>query len=263
MHSTWVSAVSIAIVFGATQLSAQQGVVPPDTLLRNIEARGRALAAYDQVAWHGSDAILPLNPDAELITHYVAHLGNEGRWSLVLGRFNADTSAFLIAYEAHAEQGAPEFNAQPVSPARADTAYFLRAARALSTSRTDLGEPSRPYNMAVLPAPDGTWWTYHYPAMTQAGVWPHGGDVRYRLSADGRRILEKRRLHNAILEYGIAPDAESGYHTAILDDIIEDTDVFLVLARRPSVPEVIISQSYMFRIAADGRITCVIRDDTT
>lgn len=47
---------------------------------------------------------------------------------------------------------------------------------------------------------------------------------------------------------------DSGYHTAVLDDIPEDTDVFHVLSREPSVPELIATKQYVFQIKPDGTI---------
>jgi hypothetical protein len=46
----------------------------------------------------------------------------------------------------------------------------------------------------------------------------------------------------------------AGYHTAILDDIPEDTDVFHLLARRPSVPEYVATPKFVYRIEPDGTI---------
>jgi hypothetical protein len=50
----------------------------------------------------------------------------------------------------------------------------------------------------------------------------------------------------------------SGYHTAILDDIPEDTDVFHVLARQPSVPELIVTNKYVYQVKPDGLIIYVM-----
>jgi hypothetical protein len=47
----------------------------------------------------------------------------------------------------------------------------------------------------------------------------------------------------------------------ILDDIIEDTDIFLVLARRPAMPELVVAESFIFRIESDGGVTCAVRSE--
>jgi hypothetical protein len=46
----------------------------------------------------------------------------------------------------------------------------------------------------------------------------------------------------------------AGVHTHILDDTPEDTDVFHVLVRRPSVPEMIVTEKFFFVVEADGAI---------
>ena len=54
---------------------------------------------------------------------------------------------------------------------------------------------------------------------------------------------------------------KAGFHTAVLDDRPEDTDVFLVLTRRPEVPEYVISATLYFRIDVDGTITAFDRTE--
>ena len=51
---------------------------------------------------------------------------------------------------------------------------------------------------------------------------------------------------------------EGAYHTAVLDDVPEDTDVFHVLARRPPVPEWVATQKYVYKIEPDGTILYVM-----
>ena len=101
---------------------------------------------------------------------------------------------------------------------------------------------------------------YLVPAPTRAGVWPLGGDVRYRLSEDGSQVLEKRQLHKTVIE--IEPPEEdgkqqsAGIHTHILEAIPEDTDVFHVLTRQPNVPEIIVTQTFVFVVEANGDLKC-------
>ena len=90
-------------------------------------------------------------------------------------------------------------------------------------------------------------------------VYPLGGDVRYRVTAGGRRILETRQLHNAIIEFTGAPPKpgsilQAGTHAAVRDDIPEDTDVLHVLVRQPAVPEYIATNAFVYRIDVDGSI---------
>jgi proteasome lid subunit RPN8/RPN11 len=78
------------------------------------------------------------------------------------------------------------------------------------------------------------------------------------LSPDGTKIIEKRQMHKTILEYAPAGSSETvagGYHTHVLSDLPEDTDVMLVLTRQPRVPETLGAGAYIFTIDVSGNIT--------
>lgn len=81
--------------------------------------------------------------------------------------------------------------------------------------------------------------------------------LRYIVSDDGNRIPEKRQLHKSILEMRPpqAPVKEAaGYHTHILSDVREDTDVFYVLERKPAIPEYIGAGNFRYVIQPDGTL---------
>jgi hypothetical protein len=69
-------------------------------------------------------------------------------------------------------------------------------------------------------------------------------------------------MHKSIIE-SVSADpkvkVESGYHTHVLSDVPEDTDVLLVLTRQPKVPEMVVTQTFMYTIATDGTITVADR----
>ena len=72
-------------------------------------------------------------------------------------------------------------------------------------------------------------------------------------------IIEKRQLHKAIIENrGQLPNGSTlaaGVHTHVLSDVPEDTDVFYVLTRKPSIPEMIgTSNKKLYEISPDGTI---------
>jgi hypothetical protein len=118
----------------------------------------------------------------------------------------------------------------------------------------DFRGEKRPYNVAALPADSNQMYVYVLPAQTKQGVYPLGADARYLVSADGSKIVEKRQLHKSIIEFESAKDQVAGYQTAVLDDIPEDTDVFLVLTRKPSVPQFIMTSQYVYHIEIDGTV---------
>jgi len=231
-----------------------------------ISARGRLLAEYDQAAWHGTDAVLSLRPDPNLVRGYLARRRADGLWEVVFGKMDAETNAFVIGYRAvQRAPGDTSYIATALYPRERDTDWYARAARALDVGRGAFGSAKRPYNAMVISAEGGDWFVYLMPAQTQPGVFPLGGDVRYRVSEDGRTMVAQRRLHNTILEVSLrhrqpGDKIEAGYHTAVLDDRPEDTDVFHVLSREPKVPEYIASKSYFFRVDVDGRITAYKQD---
>lgn len=232
-----------------------------------ITARGRLLAEYDRAAWYGTDAVLALHPDQNLVRGYLARRRADGLWEVVFGRLDPQANAFLIAYRAvQRSPGDTSYLATAVLPRESDAEWYARAARALDVARGAFGAANRPYNAMVVPAGgDGDWFVYLVPAITRPGVYPLGGDVRYRVSSDGRTMIAQRRLHNTVLEWA-PPEAKAGrepvmtYHTAVLDDRPEDTDVFHVLSRAPKFQEYVVSKSFFFRIDVDGRITAYRHD---
>jgi hypothetical protein len=268
LASTCLTTLSLALAVAAfssplgaqvrQQGSALKTPPTPDSLAA-ITQRGRLLAEYDFVAWHATDSVVARRPAPGSFTVYVARRDATERWTVVFGRLNTARDTLFIAYEVRQRLNDPNnFDVVSVSPARPDTGYFARGARALVSARADFGTPQRPYNASVLERPDGGLWVYVMPAQTRVGIFPLGADVRYRISADGRTILAKRQLHNTILEHSapvpVQGQLKAGMHTAVLDDIPEDTDVFNVLVREPEVPEYIVSDAFMYVIGTNGAI---------
>lgn len=247
----------IALALFACTVSLGQKIEPPTQAeLDKITRRGRLLAEYDQAAWHSSDAVMALKPDRSKLTFYAAQKTAAG-WVAVFGRLSERRDRALVLYEASQGESPTRFNVVVHDPPREDTGFFLSAARAIPLALGDYPRAERPYNVAVIPAESEDMYIYIQPAQTKTGVYPLGGDVRYRISADGSTILEKRQLHRTILEVG-NPDPkvkwEGGYHIHVLSDIPEDTDVFHVLRQDHPVPEIISSKKYTYIIQPDGSI---------
>ena len=246
--------------------SADHVAAIPQSRLDTITQRGRAIAAYDKAAWRASDAVALLRPDTAAVQAYIARYNSDGRWEVVFGRPSATADTFYIANRAVQSTSDTTFLVTPLLRPIADVEYYARAFRALNAASRELGGvASRPYNSMVLPAEaNDEWFVYFVPAPTVTGVWPLGADVRLRVSADGRRVLERRRLHNDVIEFtGASKDGKqlaAGMHSAVLADQPEDTDVFHVLTRTPRVPEYIVTRSYYFAIAIDGRISAFDRE---
>jgi len=248
--------------FSAALASAQ---VASDTELAGITARGQLLYEYDQAAWHASDAVQAANPPKELLGRYVAKKTDAG-WVVAFGRLNANKDAFLIGVMATQGTNLQQFAVKQMEEPQADSGFFLAAARAidLAIAAYHGSAPGRTYNASVLPAMDGRLYVYLEPGQTDADgeYFPLGADVRYTVSADGLNIVETRQMHESIIPRADIPAGTkltAGYHTHVLSEIPEDSDVFCVLSRRPAMPEYVGSQTAIYVVNTDGTIRLVKR----
>jgi hypothetical protein len=248
------------LVFCSARAAASQNPTTSDALAA-ITTRGVLLAEYDAAAWQSTDAVVAAHPVNGLIERYIARKTDAG-WVVDFGRLNGSGDKFLVAYEAVQTGNSEKYEVRSFSPVREDTGWNLAAAKAVDLATKDFGPTTRPYNIAVVPAEGRNLYVYMYPAQVKAGVYPVGGDVRYRVSPDGGKITETRQMHKTIIESASADakvKVESGYHSHVLSDVPEDTDVLLVLTRQPRVPEIVVTQHFMYTIAADGTITVADR----
>jgi hypothetical protein len=253
-------AICVALIAFVLPQDANATSKPSTAELAAITERGRMLAEYDTAAWQATDALMAAHPKTEPSGRYIAHKSPAG-WVVDFGRLNPSGDKFLVVYEA--VQAGSQYKVRNFNPAREDAGWNLAAAKGIEAAMGDFGKTGRPYNVAALPITNGSLYVYLYPAQVKADVYPLGADVRYRLSSDGTKIVEKRSLHRTVIEYaapaGTAEKAAGGYHTHVLTDLPEDTDVLLVLTRQPRVPEVVGAGSFMYTIAVDGTITVANR----
>ena len=226
--------------------------------LFGVTERGRDLYAYDQAAWHGTDAFFVLHPDTNGLAHYICIKSPTG-WEVVFPKWDAAHDKLLVAYEALQTDAPENYTAKKYDPPHEAPDDLVGKERALELAIGDFPRQNRPYNTAILPAGDGNLYVYIYPAQTRTDVWPLGGDARYTISADGKTIIEMRQLHKAILDFQIDPKLKivAGNHSHVLSDVPEDTDVLYVLTRRPSIPEYIGTAKHVFVINPDGSIQVV------
>ncbi len=252
--------VAVSLVFLLASISLAGKKKPePDPVMPDVTARGRALYEYDQAAWHATDAVQALHPPAQSVGRYIA-LKSDAGWTVAFGHLNDHRDRFLIGYEATQGATLQEFAVKKLDPPTEDTSFYLAAAKAIDTALHDFQGEKRPYNVSILPAPQDQLFVYVSPAQTKAGIYPLGGDVRYLVTADGGTIVEKRQLHKSIMENnpnsipkGSTP--AGGYHIHVLSDVPEDTDVFYVLTRKPSVPEMVGTMNKkLYEISVDGTI---------
>ena len=243
--------------FLAARANAQRIEPPSAQELMATTERGILLNEYDQASWHASDAAQTANPKTVEGQRWIAKKEKE-KWTVAFGRLSADKTAFEIHYEAAEQAKRQEFAVREQAPPKPDRGFYLFAARAIELALADFRGEKRSYNYAVLPAPQDQLYVYVYPAQTRPRVYPLGGDVRYLLSQDGMKILEKRQMHKSILESPPPDKARklaAGFHTHMLSDLPEDTDVFHVLTQDPRVPEMVGTSHFLYQVRTDGTIT--------
>ncbi len=263
------SSIFLAVSLCATAVGANCQTADLKTTLAGISHRGRALYAYDQAATNGTDAIFALKPNTEGLTHYLCIRTPKG-WRVIFPKWNAAHTSIVVAYEA-TEKTPGKFEAHKIDPPKPGDKDLQTRETALELAIHDFTQPKRPYNTAILPAPGGNFYVYLYPGQIKANTWPIGGDIRYTISADGLKIIDKRTLHKSIQDSQPKPGSNevAGYHFHVVTTLPEDTDVLYVLNRKPSMPEYIGIEDTMkpaemkkfFLVNTDGSITTASEKD--
>ena len=256
---------SLAVLAAAGHALAQNGQrspLPTAAGLAEITERGRMLAGYDAAAWHSTDAVKAAGASEAGLGRYVAKK-MDSKWYVAYGKLNDSKDKFLIAYLATEGQTPDQFSVEKFDPPRSDDEFYLLGAKAIETALAAFSGEKRPYNVAVIPANEGKWYAYVYPARTEADVYLVGVDVRYLISKDATTIEQARQLHKSVLEFKDPAKSEAakdghqatmGIHNHILDDVPEDTDVFFAMTKRPAVPELIVTWEYTYLVLNDGTI---------
>jgi hypothetical protein len=239
--------------------------------LDEISARGRALAGYQRAAWTASTQLLATNPDPWQVQRYVAYHADSG-WVVAFGRLNTERDTFYVSHIAipaavNGQRVDSVFEFQTFASPGPDTDFLVRAARAMDVATMTLGVTARAYSVAAIPNEKGEWLVYLTPSADAANVWPLGDDVRYRVSEDGRRVLETHRMHEGMMVAnrgagrGDARLVAKGAGKA-LRDLPEDSDVFHVLMNRPAAAEIVVTPHRQYRIEADGSIRLLQSKET-
>jgi len=257
-NSVYGNVLPVCLLLAAlsTNTFAQKPEPPSAAELGAITERGILLNEYDQAAWHASDAAQTANPKTIEGQRYIAKKEN-GKWNVVFGKLSEDKTLFQIYYEAAQQTNLREFKVTADTEQRADNGFYLFAARAIDLTLKDFQGERRSYNVAVLPAPQDQLFVYVYPAQTKPRIYPLGGDVRYLVSADGTKIIAKHQMHTSIIETPLGEKGKklvAGFHTHVLSDLPEDTDVFHVLTQDPPLPERVGTAHFMYQILTNGAI---------
>ena len=252
--------IAVPMSIAMSRVGAQ--AAPGQKQLDEVSARGRVLAGYQRAAWTASAQLLSTNPDPWKVQRYVAYHADSG-WVVAFGRLNAGRDTFYVSHigipaAVNGQRVDSLFEFQTFVEPGPDVDFLVRAARAMDLAVVTLGMTKRAYSVAAIPNEGGDWLVYLTPAADAANRWPLGDDLRYLVSADGMRVLETHRMHDAIVEAGRMPTdptrsiARKGRKA--LRDLPEDTDVFHVLMGQPATPEIVATPHFRYEIGADGSI---------
>ncbi len=261
MKPSWLTALSFAGFACLTGchfvLIAQTMNTSSSPVFSDVTERGHLLNEYYTAASLATEAVLSTGSTPQKTDACIAiKVGSE--WKVVFGHLSHDRGKFLISYEVLPNKDGRVSEPKKYQVPLEDDGIFRSAARAINLALRDFGETKRPYNSMVLPSSNHNLLVYVTPAQTNPDVYLFGGDVRYLISGDGESIIEKRKLHVSIIELKRSLDSPgsiaSGYHTHVLSDVPEDTDIFYVLNRRPLVPELIRTNTRVFLVQIDGSI---------
>jgi hypothetical protein len=222
-----------------------------------ITARGRILAAYDLAARQAYEAIRPQSPPPGSLTRSIVRNTDSGS-VVVFGRLNESHDRFLVVYEATQQSTTDNFSIKKNDPPVEDDGFYFLATRAIDTALAVFKPENHPFNSFVLPADAGQMYVYFEPSITHKDSVPLGGDVRYLISADGSTIVEARQMHRSIIEKAPPPPGTKlagGFHTHVLSDTPEDSDVLYVLRQHPPQPEFIgTANKCLYKVEVDGTI---------
>jgi hypothetical protein len=253
------TAIFSTLFFLSCGAASGQGDQPSKSDLAAVTMRGRMLAEYDAAVSEAYDVLRPLSPTKELVTRYIARKTDNG-WVVDFGRVNDARDSFLVAYVATQGSTPKEFTVKTQNPPTPEQGFDLHAAIAIETCMGDFGRAQIPYRAFAVPSGSNQLYVYLLPAQTKEGVYIYGGDVRYQVSSDGLTIVEKHPMHKSILQSDSkaiphGTKLAGGFHVHVLSEVPEDSDVFMVLARKPAVPETVGSKGHAYQIALDGTIT--------
>lgn len=246
--------------FFKTRDDPQAAPKPPDQdALDLVTERGLELADYDAATAAATDAIAKLNVKTKLVDQIIAREADD-KWIVAFGKLSEDKDAFVVAYEAVEGDEPGDFKIKAIDPPRSEKGELLASAKAIALALKDHEGPERPYNVLLGRDDDDTIRVYLVPAPVDPAKWVLGSDALYVISADGEKIITKRTLHDQLIERPalnesqVKPDTV-GEHETTVADTPEDTDVYHVLTREHSVPEIVKTPHFQFKIGLDGEIT--------
>lgn len=225
---------------------------PAEIELQSADAaqvRGRQMFAYDQAAWHGTDAFRADIARAGLdlqglaaergLAGYIVEPGEGGE---LLTTFYGDQGGSLQALARYRVVGGKVVGGGllglDADSGLSPLAVRMIGARQLALATMAVGDhglcsPDRPNTLILPPDAAGVISAYVLTSNTQAGVYPAGGHYRFDIGADGK-LAGERRFMNACFPLDFRPNRKGDrpdaiFLTHLLDPQPTEIHVFVSL----------------------------------
>lgn len=234
MRNFW-QLVAAAGVLVCSPAIAQDGTIRQFDI-PTLERLGHDMYLQDQAAWHATDALMALHPQADLLKENVHGWIVEDRQDGELVRFiRTSDSGPEAAYDVSYTGGKPVVSV-PQDRNLTDSEKGQYAARdlAIKSVTQRCGDN---YNTVVLKDPAGPGWlAWALAATNNPNLIMAGGHHRLSVSADGTQVLQMDALSRscAILEKGQAPAGKTLaglFTTQLVSNLPVETFVFISLGQ--------------------------------
>lgn len=225
--------------------------------IARIEKRAELIAGYERASILSSDYLMGRQVDTNGVETWVA-LFEERMWVVYYGKLSKKEKQFKSVYVVAIPHGKSK-EVTMASP-RKTSKDLLTFARAIKIAANEITEPQVPrYNPSVFREIDGTITVYFLPGNTQEGIVLIGGEYKVSVSSDGKRVLNSRKVHNSILrmqEHPADPDDKpaGGYHTHVLGDLPEETEVAVLRLHPTLAPHIIVGEKWTFGVDKEGKV---------
>lgn len=201
-----------------------------------LEKLGHDMYIQDQAAWHATDALMALHPQADLVKEGVRGWIVEDRPNDELVRFiRMGDGGPEAAYDISNTSGKPAVSV-PQDRKLTDAEKAQYAARDLAT-KSVTQRCGDNYNTVVLKDPAGPGWlAWALAASNNPNLVMAGGHHRLTVSADGTQVLQMDALSRscAVLEKGPAPAGKTlagVFTTQLVSNLPVETFVFISLGQ--------------------------------
>lgn len=223
----------------------------------SLERRGAELYQNERAAWVATDMLFASNPDRNKLGVWFTEKEGDA-WYVYFGQYIEEVKKFKAGYVFVCTESGNCRRAD-VNHQTENTNQF---AAAVVTARRVLKKHT-PYNVNVLREIDSTITVYLTPGSADPNVVLLGGDYKITLSADGSQILNIKKLHYTIIEMARlikGKEARAVAHVHITSDLPSATDVALILLNPHLAPHEVITDFWITRIDANGKVVVVDRN---